>query len=509
MIEAFGVKNLRCLTDTGLVELKPITLLVGRNSSGKSTFLRAFPLLRQSVESPRRSPIYWSHPTFVDFASLETAVNERNPEAGVTFSFRTQMSGGRTVGNPRCTFAMTLGAVGDSVVVRSWEAEIESTKIQCAFGTDGRVTNLTIDGADVLPSDGLWLSGPASLVPTLTTRLNGKQGYSVFVGEQPSYVFVPSSFGEPLVAALLGRFPSLNRGQAMQIELGARLGSVSDMTEWVRTNLHPAGVSALELESAFKELLPLIFFARLPEVLGHVDWALSGFASVVRYLGPQRAVGERQYPLTEVTVEEILPRGQNLPQFLARLDESQMNSLADFTREHLGFETSLRRQGLYIEILIKTAGSNQPKNIADVGFGYAEVLPLVTSLWWTFLRDDSRPTSVLALEQPELHLHPAHQARLARLFVSAITRAKKESRPGCLLIETHSEAVVNSLGKLVRQGLISADDLQILFFDQDPETRETKIQRATYKPNGGLQNWPFGFLAPIADEDLYPAADGA
>src|SRR5262249_49786416 len=60
-LEAFGVKNLRCLTDTGLVPIRPITVLVGRNSSGKSTFLRAFPLLRQSVETERKSPILWYH----------------------------------------------------------------------------------------------------------------------------------------------------------------------------------------------------------------------------------------------------------------------------------------------------------------------------------------------------------------------------------------------------------------------------------------------------------------
>jgi len=56
-LEAFGVKNLRCLTGTGLVPIRPVTVLVGRNSSGKSTFLRALPLLRQSVETARNSPI--------------------------------------------------------------------------------------------------------------------------------------------------------------------------------------------------------------------------------------------------------------------------------------------------------------------------------------------------------------------------------------------------------------------------------------------------------------------
>ncbi|MFS8067021.1 MAG: AAA family ATPase, partial [Byssovorax sp.] len=93
-LEAFGVKNLRCLTDTGLVPIKPITLLVGKNSSGKSTFLRAFPLLRQSVETARNSPVLWYDERFVDFGSLQAAANNRLSEPSVTFQFRLRLPEG-------------------------------------------------------------------------------------------------------------------------------------------------------------------------------------------------------------------------------------------------------------------------------------------------------------------------------------------------------------------------------------------------------------------------------
>lgn len=56
-LKAVGVKNLRALVDTNLVALKPITLLVGKNSAGKSTFARIFPLMRQSNEEKRRAPV--------------------------------------------------------------------------------------------------------------------------------------------------------------------------------------------------------------------------------------------------------------------------------------------------------------------------------------------------------------------------------------------------------------------------------------------------------------------
>src|ERR1700752_3755375 len=50
-MERIRVQNLRCFADTGFVELKPITILVGANSSGKSSLLRVFPLLKQSAET--------------------------------------------------------------------------------------------------------------------------------------------------------------------------------------------------------------------------------------------------------------------------------------------------------------------------------------------------------------------------------------------------------------------------------------------------------------------------
>ena len=50
MIESVKIKNLRSLIDTGFINIKKINILLGANSSGKSTFLRSFPLFTQSVK---------------------------------------------------------------------------------------------------------------------------------------------------------------------------------------------------------------------------------------------------------------------------------------------------------------------------------------------------------------------------------------------------------------------------------------------------------------------------
>ena len=65
------VKNIRSLVDTGTVELSPLTMLLGRNSSGKSTFLRLFPLFKQSWNSKNRGALAL-YGDFVDFGDFES-----------------------------------------------------------------------------------------------------------------------------------------------------------------------------------------------------------------------------------------------------------------------------------------------------------------------------------------------------------------------------------------------------------------------------------------------------
>lgn len=68
------------------IELKPITILVGRNSSGKSSFLRAFPLLKQSLIARSSAPILWFG-ELVDFANYRTTVFENHEDSSIKFHF--------------------------------------------------------------------------------------------------------------------------------------------------------------------------------------------------------------------------------------------------------------------------------------------------------------------------------------------------------------------------------------------------------------------------------------
>ncbi|WP_140385845.1 MULTISPECIES: ATP-binding protein [Acetobacter] len=82
----FGVSNIRRLKNSESFNIKKITLLLGRNSSGKSTFLRSFPLMKQSINTRTSAPILWFG-DFVDFGDFENAVADHAVNTPITFKF--------------------------------------------------------------------------------------------------------------------------------------------------------------------------------------------------------------------------------------------------------------------------------------------------------------------------------------------------------------------------------------------------------------------------------------
>jgi predicted ATPase len=99
------------------------------------------------------------------------------------------------------------------------------------------------------------------------------------------------------------------------------------------------------------------------------------------------------------------------------------------------------------------------------------------------------------MEQPELHLHPAYQARLADVFAGAI-RSNKDNRSTLrFLVETHSESLINRLGELISEGFISPEDIAIYVFEKDYDDEVTRIRPVSFEKDGTLSNWPIGFFS--------------
>ena len=91
-------------------------------------------------------------------------------------------------------------------------------------------------------------------------------------------------------------------------------------------------------------------------------------------------------------------------------------------------------------------------------------------------------------------MHPALQAKTLKLFAKVIEVAKKNKADLKIIVETHSETMINYLGKLISNKKIDHKDVKILVFDKLTPGSPTAIKSSFYDENGVLENWPFGFF---------------
>ncbi|MQB37237.1 DUF3696 domain-containing protein [Agrobacterium tumefaciens] len=135
------------------------------------------------------------------------------------------------------------------------------------------------------------------------------------------------------------------------------------------------------------------------------------------------------------------------------------------------------------ELQIKTHPSLEFQDLTNVGVGVSQVLPVLVAC---LLAD---PGSTIILEQPELHLHPAVQARLADFFISMGLLGKQ------CIIETHGEHIIDRLRFRIasaEQSDFILENLKIFSFQQsDGSTSFEDIEISKY---GAIKNWPEGFF---------------
>jgi predicted ATPase len=528
---SYSVNNLRSLHGLPLIAIRPLTILVGRNSAGKSTFLRSFPLIKQSIEARASAPILWYDR--VDYGDFQTAVRNKNSEEHITFSFETEdvevrddswirhyyyyYSDGpaaarrkRHISNAKLEFDIGLQVQRTSKIKVNFELPEHQISMQIFTAKDGRrCENVIVNGlsaSEMLPKTAFSFPSSALFSP-LRMIEEGK----IEKSRQ-----LPFGMGELLVADVLSILKPL---------VDKRIADHNLMFEALKIlhmpRLTDEGILELIEKTDLKSVQRLYrkwLEKGKQDQRASIDWmcalnyVVSSYGSVCQtlqdtfrstlYIGPARASGERFYRYQELEVSEIAPDGENLPMFLASLTNQELSEFSNWVEGIFGYGVSISKSTGHVSINLKRGDFHA--NVADTGYGVSQVLPILAQTWWAN-RGRARGTSsriaslqspyrIFAMEQPELHLHPAHQAKLADVFVEAYAKSK---RPVNYVIETHSESMINRLGELIEEGKIPASDVQIVIFSNDDESQnnDANIIISNFDENGHLTSWPYGFFS--------------
>ena len=128
------------------------------------------------------------------------------------------------------------------------------------------------------------------------------------------------------------------------------------------------------------------------------------------------------------------------------------------------------------------SGGNETRRYraTNVGFGLSYVLPVVLGLLVP-------PGALCLIENPEAHLHPRGQTKLAELAVRAAEAGVQ------VFVETHSDHFIDGVRIAVRDGLIAPDETAFHYFERQGDGR-VEVSSPTVDADGRLSHWPAGFF---------------
>ncbi|MGE5340114.1 MAG: DUF3696 domain-containing protein [Candidatus Omnitrophota bacterium] len=122
----------------------------------------------------------------------------------------------------------------------------------------------------------------------------------------------------------------------------------------------------------------------------------------------------------------------------------------------------------------------------NIGFGYSYALPIIVS---GLIAQEG---DILIVENPEAHLHPCAQSQIAKFLARVSCNGVQ------VFVESHSDHILNGLRVAVFDKIITAEDLNILYFQREHNQQVIKIP---VMENGEIRDWPPGFFDQM-DKDF-------
>ena len=437
--KALILRDVRCFQGEQRGALRPVTLLVGENSTGKTTFLGCYGVLRRVLFRPFIDDGLDFNEEPFPMGSFRDIVRSRRGPGGRLDEFvlglAVEPARGRT---PPYTLRATFREQGSQPVVSSLRFDFDSASflelLHSADGTTFRIPNRVVE-AHLPFEDAMFM------MDMLTDISVDREGFRrEFSDLQP-------------VADYLGGLLSLQDATAGG---GRRARRTSN-----------------------------VWRPRLPELIP---------------VAPLRSKPRRTYDPVRETAS---PEGEHVPMLMMRLSRTEKgdwtslhDGLVDFGRgSGLFSDIKVKRHGKQMsdpfQLQVKVR-SGPHANIMDVGYGVSQSLPILVDVMAAGELDRSGRRGRRAagrtflLQQPEVHLHPRGQAELASLFVEAFRKSGNR-----FLIETHSDYVIDRIRISVRKGLLKPDDVSILYFE--PAGAAVTIHNVTLDEDGNLRDAPAGY----------------
>lgn len=212
-----------------------------------------------------------------------------------------------------------------------------------------------------------------------------------------------------------------------------------------------------------------------------------GYAKGIYSFAPIRSKPRRTYdPLKE----DANPEGSDVPMVLMNMSRTDEREWEALKGKLIEFGQS---SGLFTDIHVRRLGKsmgdpfqlqikvNGPKaNVIDVGYGVNQLLPILVRLF------NADSEMAFLMQQPEVHLHPRGQAELSSLIVALVKQRKHR-----FVIETHSDAMINRVRIEIMNKRIKPDDVSLIYLE--PAGNSVNVHNIRFDEQANLLGAPNGY----------------
>ena len=554
------IENFKGVGAKQVIELRPITLLFGPNSAGKSTILQALHYVREILERKNPDPDQTIAGGLIDLGGFKKLIHNHDLSNSMTIKLvidlsedqgneRLPINNGNSLGDPEFESLSIRYIVGENTDLKEYAVVQEigvSLQVQWSDLINAPYVSVLIvemDGENIASIKSPPQAGQAQL-----TDFNFQHPLLQEYVDADDEVSESLTEGDPLGTKLGIEIWELSREMARSADLkgisefriasSSVIGALPDINKPWALELRDPEPKKLELEGNTPRVRGLALL--LDELLLGPLRIARDYLSEMTYIGPLRDIPPRAFRpqvspdhgrwaqglaawdllysdkqgrlLSEVnawlsgkdglgTSYEIakseyleIPVPSRIDQLLKRgISEDDIGELQE----------EFQKLGSRKEVVLRDVVKGIDVAPSDVGIGISQMIPVIVAC----LRDKD---GILAIEQPELHIHPAIQVGVGDLFIHSVVPGEQSFGSGkTLLVETHSEHIMLRLLRRVREtterGLppgamaLKTSDLSVIYVENTPA--EVRFRQLRVDSDGDFADrWPNGFFAERAEE---------